>query len=118
MYHIYPWGIGKFYNSSHMLYYFADIGIDHWSFQHAYHGQTLKYVILANENTKYSKIQSNGFSFSFGFDYLFENNFLAGLYYSSINGSLSGSRVDDLNSTGFDVYGNSTLLNFSFGYEF
>ena len=75
-------------------------------------------VILANENTKYSKIQSDGISFSFGFDYLFENNFLAGLYYSSINGSLSGSRVDDLNSTGFDVYGNSTLLNFSFGYEF
>ncbi len=75
-------------------------------------------VILANENTKYSKIQSDGISFSFGFDYLFENNFLAGLYYSNIYGSLSGSRVDDLNSTGFDVYGNSSLLNFSFGYEF
>ena len=75
-------------------------------------------VILNNENKKFSDIQSNGFSISLGFDYVFSNNFLAGLYYSSTNGSLSGSRIDDLNSTGYDVHGDSSSINFSFGYEF
>ena len=75
-------------------------------------------VILNSENTKFSEIQSNGISISLGFDYVFTNNLIAGLYYSNIYGTLSGSRIDDLNSTGFDVYGNSSLINFSFGYEF
>lgn len=77
-----------------------------------------KDVILINEKYYTNTLNVSGFSLSFGFDYTFNNNFVAGLYYASANGTPNGTRVDDLTTFGYQVNAYNSLVNFSLGYNF
>ena len=63
-------------------------------------------------------LSKKGLSYSFGFDYTFENNWLGGLYYSAIYGEgISGTRIDDLEQY-YSTKGAGNLVCLSVGYNF
>ena len=75
-------------------------------------------VILIDEKDIKSTLSKNGLSYSFGFDYTFENNWLGGLYYSAISGEgISGTRIDDLEQY-YSTKGAGSVICLSVGYNF
>jgi len=75
-------------------------------------------VIILNEKDYKYTLSKKGLSYSFGFDYTFENNWIGGLYYSSIYGEgISGTRIDNLEQY-YSTKGGGSVICLSVGYNF